>query len=234
MDREQVKEHFRRQVHEYEAFMCRIVPAYEFQTELLIDLIPFDTTAPIRVLDLGSGPGTLSEKVLERFPKAELVAFDLTAEMLEVAKQRCSRFDDRFTAVAGDFAADDFGVDYDLVLAGFSLHHLDAAQRQAMFHRIFAGLLRGGVFIAREVTTDEDDFVAEWHARLWRKFMADNGEDAEYWYRKHRSKDHPTSVENQTECLRDAGFVHVACHWRYIKFAVLSAHKTFRSGHSRS
>jgi hypothetical protein len=67
MDREQVKEHFRRQVHEYEAFMCRIVPAYEFQTELLIDLIPFDTTAPIRVLDLGSGPGTLSEKVLERF-----------------------------------------------------------------------------------------------------------------------------------------------------------------------
>ncbi len=109
MKRAQVEEHFRVQVDKYEELMRRIVPEYDLQTALLIDLIPFRKSAPIRVLDLGSGPGTLSELVLERYRRSEVVAFDLTEEMLDAARERCQSFGARFLAVEGDFETDDFG-----------------------------------------------------------------------------------------------------------------------------
>ena len=224
-NKDQVKAHFRAQVPDYEGFMRRIVPGYDLQTCLLVDLIPFDTLARIRVLDLGSGPGILSALVLERYPNAEVVAFDLTEEMLAAARERCGRFADRFSTVAGDYAVDDVGSRYDLVLAGLTLHHLDDRQRRAVFRRLHAALTDQGVFLAREVVADDDSFVAGWHYRLWRAFMAEHGEDDDHWFRKHLSKDHPASVENQMAWLRDVGFAHVACHWRYMNFAVLSAHK---------
>lgn len=226
MEREQVKDHFRRQAHEYEAFMKRIVPAYDFQTRLLIELIPFDIDTPIRVLDLGSGPGTLSELVLAVYPRSEVVAFDLTDKMLDAARTRCQRFGHRFSAVMGDYAIDDFGSAYDLVLAGLTLHHLNDDQRQMALKQICLALNDGGAFLAREVVADDDPCIAQWHYRRWRDFMTSNGENGQHWYRKHLAKDHPASVKRQLDWLRSAGFSHVACHWQHMNFAVLSAHKS--------
>ena len=121
MEQKQVKVHFRSQVHEYEDLMRRIVPGYDIQSRLLIDLIPFDATAPMRVLDLGSGPGTLAKLVLERYSNAEVVAFDLTEEMLDAARDRCGEFGSRLATVVGNYAVDDVGSSYDLVLAGLTL-----------------------------------------------------------------------------------------------------------------
>ena len=229
-NKERVKAHFRAQVPDYEGFMRRIVPGYDLQTRLLVDLIPFDALARIRVLDLGSGPGILSALVLERYPNAAVVAFDLTEEMLASARKRCGRFADRFSTVAGDYAVDDIGSRYDLVLAGLTLHHLDDRQRRAVFRRLHAALMPGGVFLVREVVADDDPFVAGRHYRFWQAFMTENGEDGDHWFHKHLSKDHPASVENQMTWLRDVGFAHVACHWRYMNFAVLSAHKSDDNG----
>ena len=81
------------------------------------------------------------------------------------------------------------------------------------------------MFLAREVVADDDPFVADWHYRFWRAFMAEHGEDRDHWFQKHLSKDHPASVEKQLEWLGEIGFSHAACHWRHMNFAVLSAHK---------
>ena len=48
MEQKQVKVHFRSQVHEYEDLMRRIVPGYDIQSRLLIDLIPFDDSSSSR------------------------------------------------------------------------------------------------------------------------------------------------------------------------------------------
>ena len=205
MQREQVKEHFRLQASEYDEFMSRIVPDYDFQTRLLIELIPFDVDTSIRVLDLGSGPGTLSEPILAAHPRSEVIAFDLTEEMLDAARMRCHRFRSRFTAIAGVYAVDDFGSGYDLILAGLTLHHLDHEQRQTAFKRIYFALNDGEAFLAREVVADDDPFIAEWHYRTWRKSMAGNGDDGEYWYRNHLAKDHPASVREAGGLAEEGG-----------------------------
>lgn len=124
--------------------MRRMVPGYDIQSRLLIDLIPFDATAPMRVLDLGSGPGTFAKLVLERYSNAEVVAFDLTEEMLDAARDRCGEFGSRLATVVGNYAADDVGSSYDLVLAGLALQHLDDRQRLDVLRRPQRLPARGG------------------------------------------------------------------------------------------
>ncbi|MCP5005272.1 MAG: class I SAM-dependent methyltransferase [Planctomycetes bacterium] len=88
---QQVKEHFRKQVGDYVGLMSRLVPDYEMGQNLLCELIPFSKEQHIKVLDLGSGPGVLSELVLKMYPSSQVHAFDLTEEMLELCQERLGR-----------------------------------------------------------------------------------------------------------------------------------------------
>ena len=225
MEQEQVKAHFARQAAEYVELMSRLVPQYLDQQKFLCELIPFDRTRPLRVLDLGSGPGVLTELVLQRYPQATVLAFDLTEEMLKACTERLSAFEGRFDIRQGDFRTDALGAGYDAILAGLTLHHLEPGERQEFYCRLYGALRSPGVFLAREVVVDEDPFVADWHYDLWRSYMKANGEDDAFWYGKHREKDHPVSVEQQLTWLKRAGFVHTACHWRYWNCAIISGHK---------
>lgn len=50
-----------------------------------LDLV---TLQPKRILDLGAGTGILTEKIVQRYPKSQVLALDLAAGMLKQAKQR--------------------------------------------------------------------------------------------------------------------------------------------------
>ncbi len=225
MEQQQVKEHFRKQAADYVGLMKRLVPKFTEQNEFLCELIPFERDKPIRVLDLGAGPGVLSELVLKLYPQATVLAFDLTEEMLQACRQRLSEFEGRFELKQGDFKTDSFGAGYDLIVAGLALHHLADKDRQEVFSRLHNALNDSGIFLAREIVVDTDTFVTDWHYSLWRSFMKANGEDDAFWYDKHQQKDHPVPVERQLAWLQEAGFTHTACHWRYWNFAIISAHK---------
>jgi tRNA (cmo5U34)-methyltransferase len=226
VEQEHVKEHFRKQAADYIELMDRLVPQYMDQQEFLCKLIPFDRNQSIRVLDLGSGPGVLSEFILKLFPQAQVIAFDLTEEMLEVCKQRLSEFGERFEIRQGDFKIDSFDSGYDVILAGLTLHHLSDEERKEILLRLYGALNQKGIFLAREIVIDEDAFITDWHYSLWRSFIRSNGEDDAFWYGKHKEKDHPVSIENELAWLRKAGFTHAACHWRYWNFAIISGYKT--------
>ena len=118
MDEHQVQEHFRKQVSDYVGLMSRLIPEYEKGQRLLCELIPFDKKQAINVLDLGSGPGGLSELVLEMYPEAKVHAFDLTEEMLLVCQEKLNKYESRVTFQQGDYKKDSFGSGYDVILAG--------------------------------------------------------------------------------------------------------------------
>jgi tRNA (cmo5U34)-methyltransferase len=220
-----VQDHFKKQVDHYRSLMIRIIPDYEAAQNLLVDLLPFNRTKKLRILDLGSGPGTLSELVLERYPLSEVLAFDLTQEMLDFAQIRLSRFGSRLQILQGDYRNKElFGTGYDAILAGMTLHHLKNDERKTAFQDFFQSLSPGGIFLSQDIVIDEDPFISEWHYSLWRKFMRNNGEKNDsFWYEKHKEKDHPVSVENLKSWLTEAGFTHSACHWKHWNFSIVSA-----------
>ena len=225
MDREEVRQHFRSQVSDYAGLMTRLIPFYDQQRDLIVRLIPFSRSATLRVLDLGCGPGLLSAAILREFSRARLTAFDLTEEMLDSCRATTGH-SNRVTYQLGDFRADDFGSQYDVIVASLSLHHLTRAERPEFFRRAYASLAIGGILIASEVIVDESPVIRERQYRLWQEFMVSQGEDGMFWYEKHLMKDHPMEVSALVSMLSDAGFAATGCFWRYLNFAIIGAHKS--------
>jgi tRNA (cmo5U34)-methyltransferase len=204
--------------------MRRLIPVYDHQRDLMIALIPFDRRASMRVLDLGCGPGLMATSILDAFPHAQLTLFDLTSEMIEACRSRLDR-SDRVTYQIGDFRTDDFGSDYDLILASLSLHHLALSERRAFAERAFLSLAPSGHLITAEVIVDESPRVRERQYELWRQYMLAQGEDADAWYQRHLAKDHPVEMSTWIRTLTEAGFISVGCFWRFLNFAIISGRR---------
>ena len=220
MKTEQVQEHFRAQVPAYPELMQRIIPYYDHQRDLMVSLMPRDRARPLRILDLGCGPGLMARRLAAEFPSARLTLFDLTVEMIDRCKSQFGA-DPRVSFQVGNFREDDFGSGYDVILASLSLHHATVAERPLLAERLFRSLRPGGQLITAEVIIDESSDVRERQYELWRQFMDSQGEDGAAWYQKHLAKDHPVYVPAWTRLLAEAGFVSPGCFWRYLNFAVL-------------
>jgi ubiquinone/menaquinone biosynthesis C-methylase UbiE len=75
-------------------------------------------TAPVRVLDLGSGTGKAARLVAERFPQAEVIGVDLAPAMVEEARRLLPQgLDSRIRFEVADASAVPFGDgEFDLVV----------------------------------------------------------------------------------------------------------------------
>jgi SAM-dependent methyltransferase len=133
---------------------------------------------PGRILDLGSGTGTGTFALLERFEAADVIALDLSPEMLHrlSSKARLLGVADRIRAVQADLDAAWPAIDtVDLVWASSSLHHM--ADPDRVLASVFAALRPGGLLVVAEIVSfprflPEDlglgrpGLEARWHAVL--------------------------------------------------------------------
>lgn len=196
-----VRQHFEQEAFNYDNLILRLIPYYHEQHDVMLNMIDFPKDASIKVLDLGCGTGILSHLVLQNFKQANVVAFDFAENMLTACQNNLSAYQDRIKFKQGNFAVDDIGSDYDLVISGLAIHHLDAEGKQALFKNLFAKMNPGGLLLIREIVKGASDELTKKYEKLWRNFIHDNGEDENYWFEKHLEEDIPDSVENQTEWL---------------------------------
>jgi tRNA (cmo5U34)-methyltransferase len=220
-----VRSHFDRMAPDYESLINRLVPFYQKQNSLLMDLLPVDRREAFKALDLGSGPGVVSRLLLDTFPNAQVVAFDLSAVMLDTNKKKLWAYPSRAAFIQGDFQKDDFGTGYDVVLCGLILQHTDDAGKQAFFKKVFSKMNPGGTLLCRDIVRGTTPWLTEEYEKLWRLYMRAQGEDGSLWQSRFKAKDLPATVEQQLKWLRDAGFVDVDCHWRHLNFAITGGRK---------
>jgi tRNA (cmo5U34)-methyltransferase len=225
MQLQRVKDHFDEDASDYDNHIVKFVPYYREQNEIMMELLPFEGSARVCGLDLGTGTGVLAEGILHRYPLAEVSVFDLSENMLAAARERLKKYENRITYLKGDFAKDDFGTGYDLVLSGLSIHHLSNPHKQALFRRIYLALNPGGVFLNRDVIKGATDRLDEIYIRLWRQYIRSMGEDDAACMERYQAEDIPACVEDQLEWLRRAGFVDVGCHWQRTNYAIYGGHK---------
>ena len=85
-----------------------------------------------RYLEIGSGPGILTQVIATQHPNAEIIAYDISPEMIKLAKQDLAEnLKTRIEYKIGD-ACDvnsikDIGK-FDLIYSTFTLHHWDNAE----------------------------------------------------------------------------------------------------------
>ncbi len=225
MNLQRVEDHFNEDASDYDNHIVKFVPNYREQNEMMMELLPYEGTARVRGLDLGAGTGVLAEGILRRYPLAEVTVFDLSDNMLSAARERLKKFEDRITFQKGDFSKDDFGIGYDLILSGLSIHHLTNAHKKDLFRRIYLALNPGGVFLNRDVIKGATAHLDEIYIRLWRQYIRSMGEDDAACMERYYAEDVPAPVEDQLEWMRQAGFVDVCCHWQRTNYAIYGGNK---------
>ncbi|MGR3178534.1 MAG: class I SAM-dependent methyltransferase [Candidatus Anammoxibacter sp.] len=220
-----VRRRFEKTAFVYDGLIRRLVPWYNEQNEIIVDLVPFDKSEQVKVLDLGVGTGALSYSILKSFSKAQIVAFDLSCNMIKECRLNLAAFKDRITLRRGNFGHDSFGCGYDIVVSGLAIHHLKDDEKRKLFARIYGALNLGGVFLIREIVLGETIHLTELYRKMWCEYIKSNNENDEMWLDKHLKEDMPATVEDQMSWLGKAGFSDVGCHWRYLNFAIFGGRK---------
>ena len=174
------------------------------------------------VIDLGCGDGRLLALVLTAYPGAHGVAADFSPPMLERAEERFAG-DDRVTVVGHDLDTPVGGLapphTVDAVVSSFAIHHLVDQRKRALYEEVFGLLRPGGVFANLEHVASPD-------AHLHEQFLTRIGTDP--------ADDDPsnklTAVDTQLGWLRDLGFVHGHCAWKWLELALLIGRKPSEAG----
>ncbi|MDJ0521864.1 MAG: class I SAM-dependent methyltransferase [Planctomycetota bacterium] len=194
-----------------------------------------DVHAPRRILDLGCGIGDVDARLLERFPDATLVGIDASAGMLERAAEALAPYEGRVTLRCKDLDESwesEVGGPFDAVLASQAVHHLEDVSKQALFWRVHALLVPGGIFILNDRVQVEPAFFPH-HVALWNRDRAEHGFEPcpagvthETWTAREREGgDLPDRLGDQLYWLREAGFAVADALWRQGNQAVFAALK---------
>ena len=199
----------------YTADMVDVVPHYEHLMQCFDACLPTDF-APQKILDLGAGNGNSTAAIIARFPNAHYTFLDASSEMLGICEQRFSHANTK--TIQSYFADVEYGEDqFDLILAGFSLHHCKADEKRLLFKRLNKALTLGGVLAMSDLFISKSDDAHPQLLADWEHFICTNDPSGEkwLWLKEHYDAfDSPHNLESQREWLFEAGFSNVEIAWR--------------------
>jgi tRNA (cmo5U34)-methyltransferase len=224
-----VQSHLKVSTYEYDTQIRRFIPGYNDMLEMVCNCQTFFETRidhPLRIVELGSGTGALTERPALRSPDAAITAVDCDSEMLQRAKERLSRFGIRY--LVGTFEE---GLDpgYDIVTASLALHHLlEKSAKISIYRRIFAALDPGGAFINADAMIDSHGPLRERAFQIWTSHMIANGishEAAINHLHEWQNEDRYFSLVEEFGMLKEAGFSNIDVLWRNGPVSVIAATK---------
>jgi SAM-dependent methyltransferase len=217
------------------------MPDREERFRVMLDMVEALTGPAPRVLDLACGTGSITKRLLDRFPDAVSTGVDLDPALLTIAEGYFAG-DERVTFVRADLT-DPAWVralpydTYDAVLTATALHWLRAEPLAALYRQL-GGLVReGGAFMnadrMKDGSTPRIDAAerAHRHAAMDRAKAAGALDWAAWWdlaaadpvlaaptaerfalYGEHAEGDTP-SADWHARTLREAGFAEARTVW---------------------
>ncbi|AEW96472.1 MULTISPECIES: class I SAM-dependent methyltransferase [Streptomycetaceae] len=229
------------------------LPDREERFRVMLDLVEaLAGPAPV-VLDLACGTGSISRRVLERFPGARTTGVDLDPALLTIARGTFAD-EPRAEFVTADLTDPDWTGrlphhEYDAVLTATALHWLDTGELARLYGELPGVLKVGGVFLNADHMPDpaterineaeralrharqegaRADGVLDWET-WWRVAAADEALGAAVARRFEIFGGHtdgePHPPEWHAGVLREAGFAEARTVWRSVPDAVVAALK---------
>ncbi|MWA07859.1 class I SAM-dependent methyltransferase [Streptomyces sp. BA2] len=127
------------------------VPDREVRFQILLDQVEQAVGPQPRVLDLACGLGSLTDRLLRRFPGARCTGVDLDPVLLTIARGRFME-DSRAAFVSADLRDEAWlsklpAHDYDAVLTATSMHWLSTDELRVLYQQLTRLVRRGGVFL---------------------------------------------------------------------------------------
>ncbi|MEU3426775.1 class I SAM-dependent methyltransferase [Streptomyces gardneri] len=217
------------------------MPDREERFRVMLDMVEGLVGPKPRVLDLACGTGSITDRLLRRFPEATSTGVDLDPALLAIAEGYFDG-DGRVTFVTADLKDPAWAArlphdSYDAVLTATALHWLHSEPLTTLYGQV-AGLVRdGGVFMNADHMIDRATprinaaERAQRHARMDREKATGVLDWAEWWalaakdpvlaeptarrfeiYGEHADGDTP-SAGWHADTLRSAGFGEARVVW---------------------
>ncbi|MCF6523409.1 trans-aconitate 2-methyltransferase [Streptomyces sp. JJ36] len=147
------------------------LPDREERFRVMLDMVEALVGPEPRVLDLACGTGSISDRLLKRFPEARSTGVDLDPALLTIARGHFAG-DDRVEFVTADLTDPEWARrlpydSYDAVLTATALHWL-RTDALAVLYRQLGGLVReGGVLLNADHMPDETTPRVNAAERAW-------------------------------------------------------------------
>ena len=208
---------FNASVEYYDDWMKKALPNYDDLFGTAVSVIPFDTKAQIDVLDLGAGTGLFSKHVLEKYPQARFILYDVADKMLELAQERFRQQHSQFSYIVGDYRNLQVTNEFDLVISSLSIHHLADAEKVMLFRSVHKILRKPGVFINIDQVRGETTYLQDLYWGYWLsqvRRVEESEERIQESINRRMTYDKDALLVDQLQWLREAGFVNVDCVYK--------------------
>jgi tRNA (cmo5U34)-methyltransferase len=233
----------RERAQKYEQRADLVLPKRQEMLSLIVQLIPFERDEPSQVLDLGAGTGVPAQKVLQDFPKANVICVDKSAEMMEIGCAKLAEYGDRVKFVQADLEdptwnnglPDEFAI----IVSALAFNLLTDKAKQRLFGQCYEMLKPYGCLVFSDRLRAADEAVDRFYLDQWMNFIVHQtrevlGKDVtlETVTARQRLLDEAAGVkcatlEDTLAWLKQAGFAQVECYWKYSQWAVFGASKIY-------
>ncbi|ORT61338.1 class I SAM-dependent methyltransferase [Streptomyces sp. CB03238] len=217
------------------------MPDREERFRVMLDMVEAFTGPAPRVLDLACGTGSITDRLLKRFPDAVSTGVDLDPALLAIAEGYFAG-DDRVTFVRADLTDPQWAralpyESYDAVLTATALHWLRTEPLATLYGQLGGVVREGGVFMNADHMRDEStprinaaerahrhaamdrakaggalDWTAWWDLAAEDPLLAAPTAERFAIYGEHAEGDTP-SLEWHARTLREAGFAEARAVW---------------------
>ena len=191
-------------------------------------------------LDLGCGDGFLGYFINTLYPDTKGVFMDISGEMIAKAKQKDKK--NRFEFIIQDLSKDGWFKkmeprrSFDLIISGYSIHHLPTEKKKRLYKNIYRLLTPHGLFLNLEHVSSPSKNFEELFGVLFddgmMAYQKHIGEEktreeiAEIYHDpNHQKLNVLEPVERQCEWLKDIGFLEVDCYMKIFELALFGGVK---------
>ena len=134
----------------------RCIPNRQSKFEAILDVLGVYLPKRFTALDLGSGPGSLSVRILRRFPRARVVAVDFDPVLLRIGREASRGFGRRISWVDADIGTAGWTSklprhSFDAVVSSTAIHWLDERRLRRLYIDLARIVKRGGIFLNGDV-----------------------------------------------------------------------------------
>jgi SAM-dependent methyltransferase len=141
-----------RLLEDYQSLHLRLDPLREVRFDTIMDVLDAGLPSRFVALDLGTGPGPLAKRILERFPRANVVLIDHDRALLEVGRRALSGFGNRAHPLLLDLGKEGWEKilpfkKVDAVVSSSMSHDLTPGAVRRLYHTIYRILRPGGLLI---------------------------------------------------------------------------------------
>ncbi len=196
------------------------------ELETFAALLPIADDAPARALELGAGAGGLTRVLLERFPRLQVLALDLSPVMIAEGRRRLAVYGERVDFVSWDLEQDGWPGEaagpFDLVVSSLAIHHLMRSRKASLARQVFLSLRPGGTFLDIDYLESPSPSTRAQYEQAHRRMTGGAEEGGGH----HATGGHATgTLMDYFEDMRAAGFVDLDVPWKQLALAIVCGRK---------